>query len=172
MTRTALVMGLAACALSAGCVAVVDTKVVHDGYVRYLNPDALHHNPAFSQAVVVHGSNTTVYIGGQDAVDASGNIVGKGDIAAQAEQIAHNMEAALAAAGAKPDDVVKWTIYVVNGQNPGPAHAVFQKRWGERANPPIITMVYVSALAHPDFLMEMDAVAVIPECNDGDLEND
>jgi len=171
MKRTALVMGLATCAMFTGCVAVVDTKVVHDGYVRYLNPDGLHHNPAFSQAVVAHGTNTTVYIGGQDAVDAAGNIVGKGDIAAQAEQIAHNMEVALAAAGAKPTDVVKWTIYVVDGQNPGPAHAVFQKRWGQRANPPTITMVYVSALAHPDFLMEMDAVAVIPECNDEDMED-
>ncbi len=50
------------------------------GSVQHLNPDGLHKNPAFSQAVVVSGSVRAIYVGGQNAVDASGQIVGKGDI--------------------------------------------------------------------------------------------
>ena len=56
------------------------------GSVQHLNPDGLHKNQAFSQAVVASGNVRTVYVGGQNAVDASGNIVGKGDLKAQSEQ--------------------------------------------------------------------------------------
>ncbi len=56
------------------------------GSVRHLNPDGLHKNPAYSQAVVVNGNVKTVYVGGQNAVDAAGAVVGKGDIGAQTEQ--------------------------------------------------------------------------------------
>ena len=101
------------------------------GQVQYLNPDTLHKNPAFTNVVVVSRPAKTIYIGGQDAVDAAGNIIGKGDLKAQTEQILKNIQAALAAGGAQPEHVVKWNIYVVQG--------------------------------HPDFLAEMDAIAVVPE---------
>src|SRR5687768_16228570 len=57
------------------------------GSVRYINPDSLNNNPAFTNVVVVEGNVKTVHIGGQDAINASGEIVGKGDIVAQTEQI-------------------------------------------------------------------------------------
>jgi enamine deaminase RidA (YjgF/YER057c/UK114 family) len=58
------------------------------GSVKQLNPEGLHKNPAYySQAVVTTGSGRTVYVGGQNAVDASGKVVGRGDIGAQAQQI-------------------------------------------------------------------------------------
>jgi enamine deaminase RidA (YjgF/YER057c/UK114 family) len=69
------------------------------GSVQHLNPDGLHKNPAYSQAVVVTGNVTTVYVGGQNAVDASGKVVGKGDIKAQSEQVLENLGTALAAGG-------------------------------------------------------------------------
>jgi enamine deaminase RidA (YjgF/YER057c/UK114 family) len=72
-----------------------------DGRVEFLNPDGLPRNPAFSNVAVVSGSVRTIYIGGQDAVDAEGNIVGIGDIAAQTEQVLRNLRTALAAAGAR-----------------------------------------------------------------------
>ena len=50
------------------------------GVVQHLNPDGLHRNPAYSHAVLVSGGRKTLYVGGQNSVDASGNIVGKGDI--------------------------------------------------------------------------------------------
>jgi enamine deaminase RidA (YjgF/YER057c/UK114 family) len=55
--------------------------------VQLLNPEDLHKNPAYSQAVVTTGNIKTVYVGGQNAVNTSGEVIGKGDIAAQAEQI-------------------------------------------------------------------------------------
>ena len=133
------------------------------GQVQYLNPDTLHKNPAFTNVVVVSGRAKTIYIGGQDAVDASGNIVGKGDLKAQTEQILKNIQAALAAGGAQPEHVVKWNIYVVQGQSVQEGYAAFQSVWGNPPNPPVITVVFVASLGHPDFLAEMDAIAVVPE---------
>ena len=133
------------------------------GQVQYLNPDTLSKNPAFTNVVVVSGPAKTIYIGGQDAVDASGNIIGKGDLKAQTEQILKNIQAALAAGGAQPEHVVKWNIYVVQGQSVQEGYAAFQSVWGNLPNPPVITVVFVASLGHPDFLAEIDAIAVVPE---------
>lgn len=110
----------------------------------------------------MNGLAKTVYVGGQNAVDASGAVVGKGDLKAQTEQVFKNLQIALEAGGAKLENVVKWNIYVVEGQAIEPGFAVFQRVWGNRPNPPVITTVYVAKLANPDFLVEIDAVAVLP----------
>lgn len=133
------------------------------GYVSYLNPDGLHRNPAFSQVVVTGGRTRTVYVGGQNAVDAAGGIVGKGDMRAQAEQVATNLRVALASGDARVEHVVKWTVYVLHGQPLGPAMGAFQQVFGQLSNPPTISVVFVAGLVHPDFLLEVEAVAVIPE---------
>jgi enamine deaminase RidA (YjgF/YER057c/UK114 family) len=133
------------------------------GSVRYINPDSLNKNPAFTNVVVVEGNVRTVHIGGQDAVNASGEIVGKDDIVAQTEQVLANVRAALEAGGAGPEHIIKWNIYVVEGQSLQAGFAAFQNAWPQTPNPPAITGVFVSALAHPDFLVEMDAVAVVPQ---------
>jgi enamine deaminase RidA (YjgF/YER057c/UK114 family) len=133
------------------------------GAVQHLNPDALVKNPAFTNVVVVTGAVKTIYIGGQDAVDSTGAIVGKGDIAAQTEQIMQNVQAALEAAGARLEHVIKWNVYVVQGQPLQPGFEVFQRVWGHRPNPPAITGMFVAGLAHPDFLVEIDVVAVVPQ---------
>ena len=131
--------------------------------VQYLSPDGLHKNPAFSQAVVVTGAARTVYVGGQNGVDEDGEIVGKTDLAAQTERALNNMKVALAAGGANPTDIVKMTIYIVQGQDLAAGFAAFQKTWGMPANPPVISGLFVAALAHPDFLVEIDAIAVVAE---------
>ena len=69
------------------------------GQVQYIHPPALHYNPAFTNVVKVTGPAKTVYVGGQNALDQSGTIVGKGDIKKQTEQILTNIQVALAAAG-------------------------------------------------------------------------
>ena len=134
-----------------------------DGRVEFLNPDGLPRNPAFSNVAVVSGSVRTIYIGGQDAVDAEGKVVGKGDIAAQTEQVLRNLRTALAAAGAGPEHVVKWNVLIIEGQDFRAGYAAFQRVWGDRPNPPVITGAVVKGLAHPDFLVEMDAIAVVPD---------
>ena len=133
------------------------------GQVQYLNPDALNKNPAFTNVVVVTGPVKTVYVGGQDAVDASGTIIGKGDIKAQTEQVLKNIQAALAAGGAQLEHIIKWNLYVVQGQPLRAGFEGFQRFWGNRPNPPAISAMFVSGLAHPDFLVEMDAIAVVPQ---------
>ncbi len=133
------------------------------GSVRYIDPDSLNKNPAFTNVVVVEGNVKTVHIGGQDAINASGEIVGKGDIVAQTEQILANVRAALEAGGARPEHIIKWNLYVVEGQSLEAGFGAFQNAWPQRPNPPAITMAFVSGLAHPDFLVEMDAVAVVPQ---------
>jgi enamine deaminase RidA (YjgF/YER057c/UK114 family) len=134
-----------------------------NGHVQYINPPTLHINPAFTNVVQVTGSVKTIYIGGQNAVDTSGAIVGKGDFKAQSEQILKNIQAALAAGGAQLEHVVKWNMYIVQGQSLQEGFAAFQSVWGDRPNPPAISMAFVAGLAHPDFLAEIDAIAVVPE---------
>jgi len=133
------------------------------GQVGHINPDSLSKNPAFTQVVTVTGPAKTIYIGGQDAVDASGAIVGKGDVKAQVEQVFRNIQTALHASGAGLEHIVKWNIYIVQGQPLRPAFEVSRQVWGSRPNPPAITVMFVAGLANPDFLVEMDAIAVVPE---------
>ncbi len=87
------------------------------GEVAHLNPETLHTNPAFTQVITVTGPARTIYIGGQDAVDAQGKIVGKGDLAAQTHQVLRNLRTALAAASARPEHIIKWNVYLVQGQS-------------------------------------------------------
>ena len=128
--------------------------------ITHVNPEAMHSNPAFSQAVVVEGAARTIYVGGQNAVDADGRVVGAGDLAAQTEQVFKNLEMVLAASGAALHDVVKWTIFIVQGQDLRPGFGVYQRVWGTSARPPAISAAFVAGLANPDFLVEIEAIAV------------
>ena len=132
------------------------------GSVHYLNPDGLSKNRAFTQAVAVVGPVTMLYIGTQNAVDGSGAIVGRGDIAAQTEQTLQNVQLCLEAAAAGPAHIVLWSIYILQGQPLQPAFAVFQRWWDDRANPPANTVLFVPGMAHPDFLIGIEAIAAIP----------
>jgi enamine deaminase RidA (YjgF/YER057c/UK114 family) len=133
------------------------------GEVAYINPEGLFKNPAYSQVVVTKGALKTVYIGGQNATNKEGKVVGKADLKAQAVQTLNNLKIALTAGGASLANVIKWNVYIVEGQDARVAFQALQEDLKEMPHPPIITGVYVAALAQPDFLLEMDAVAVVPE---------
>jgi enamine deaminase RidA (YjgF/YER057c/UK114 family) len=141
---------------------MTQASTASSGRVEFLNPRGLNQNPAFSNVAVVSGNVRTVYIGGQDAIDAEGNIVGIGDIATQTEQVLLNLRTALEAAGARPEHVVKWNVLILDGEDFATGYAAFQRVWGDQPNPPVITAAVVKGLAHPDFLVEMDAIAVVP----------
>jgi enamine deaminase RidA (YjgF/YER057c/UK114 family) len=118
-------------------------------------------NPAFSQVVVSAGART-VYISGQVSIDEQGAVVGAGDLSAQTTQVMRNLGLALTAAGASYADIVKITTYVVNYRPEhrpiiGQARAAFFKDMP----PPASTLVGVSALAMPEWLIEIEAIAVI-----------
>src|SRR3989442_2000630 len=100
------------------------------GRVEHINPDGLAVNPAFTHVVTVTGPVKTVYIGAQNAVDGNRNIVGKGDIGAQTEQILRNIDVCLAAAGANKENLISWNIYVAEGNDIRPAFEAGMRWWG------------------------------------------
>ncbi|MBK8900583.1 MAG: RidA family protein [Anaerolineaceae bacterium] len=128
--------------------------------ITRLNPDTLAKNPAFSQIAVVEPPTQLIFVGGQNSVNAAGGIVGE-DIASQTRQTLDNVVAALEAAGATLRDVVKMTIYVVQGQNMQDGYAAISRYTELGTDPPTISVIVVAGLANPNFLIEMDAVAAI-----------
>jgi enamine deaminase RidA (YjgF/YER057c/UK114 family) len=118
-------------------------------------------NPAYSHVVIASGTRT-IYTAGQVPVDARGTLVGAGDLAAQTVQATRNVGLALAAAGASYSDIVKITTYVVN-YRPEHRAVIAQARAPFFANGalPASTLVGVAALALPEWLVEIEAVAVV-----------
>lgn len=132
------------------------------GKIEHINPAKMMQSPAFSQIITTTGNGKTIYIGGQNAVNAKGELIGKGDIQAQTKQIMENFKIGLEACGASFENLIKLNIYIVQGQS---ALAGFQAAQPFLAGlkPPIITGIFVSGLAHPDYLVEVEGIAFIPE---------
>jgi enamine deaminase RidA (YjgF/YER057c/UK114 family) len=121
------------------------SKRVVDGHVLY------------SHVVVVEGKRT-IFISGQLARDRHGNTVGKGDMRAQLRQVGENIKAALEAAGATLDDLVKTTTYVTDIEEYF-KHVDVRMEYLRAL--PTSTTVEVRRLAHPDFLVEVEAIAIV-----------
>jgi enamine deaminase RidA (YjgF/YER057c/UK114 family) len=132
------------------------------GSVEYINPEGMHKNPAFTQVVVATNPVKTVYIGMQNSVSPQGEIIGKGDIAAQTKQTLKNVETCLKAAGAGPEHLVMWTIYLQHGEPIERAVEAGMHWWGDRPNPPANNVFFVPAFTPADFLVGIEAIAVVP----------
>jgi 2-iminobutanoate/2-iminopropanoate deaminase len=126
--------------------------------ITHINPDGLHKNPAFSQAVLVDGGGKTLYIGGQNGILPDGKLAGQ-TLGSQTEQALKNIITILESIGASQKNVVKQTIYVAKGQDIKEGYAATQKTWGNF--PTAITFVFVEGLGVAGALVEIDAVAVI-----------
>ena len=129
--------------------------------IEYPRAEGLLHNPAFSQVVVASGTRT-IYTAGQVSIDERGGLVGASDLAAQTAQAMRNVGLALASARAGYADIVKITTYVVN-YKPEYRAIISKARSPFFANrtPPASTLVGVTALALPEWLVEIEAVAVV-----------
>lgn len=127
----------------------------------HLNPDTLARPNGFVHVVRSSGRDT-VLVSGQVAYDAEGAIVGRGDLALQSRQVYENLRKALAAVGATMDDLVKTTLFV-RDLDPEKARIVRTARAPFLAPDrlPASTMVGVSSLAHPDLLLEVEAIAMV-----------
>lgn len=134
-----------------------------DKPIQFFNPEELSRNPAFSQAVVTRGGGQTIYIGGQNAVNAKNELIGKNDLEAQTGQVMKNIGIALKACGADFSHIVKWSIYIVQGQNLLTAFQASQKFVGHLKDRAAVTGMFVSALANPDYLIEIEAIAFLPD---------
>jgi enamine deaminase RidA (YjgF/YER057c/UK114 family) len=128
---------------------------------NHINPPGLSTPTGYTHVVTSTGGRT-VYISGQVPVNAAGEVVGQGDLAAQARQVYENIRVALASAGATFADVVKQTTYIVN-YNPDHRAAIGEVRRAAfgTENPPASTLVGVQALARPEFMIEVEVVAVV-----------
>jgi enamine deaminase RidA (YjgF/YER057c/UK114 family) len=124
-----------------------------------INPEDLTTPLTYTQVVVATGSRL-VFVAGQEPEDAHGNLVGRGDLAVQARQVFANLGRALAAGGARPDQVTRITIYVAH-YTPEHLPVIEEGRvalFGDHK--PADTLVGVAALSRPDFLIEVEAIAV------------
>jgi enamine deaminase RidA (YjgF/YER057c/UK114 family) len=130
--------------------------------IRHVNPPELGTAPGYSQVVEVR-SGRIVFIAGQTALDAVGNVVGPGDIAAQATQVFHNLGVALRAVGGTARNLVKLTVFLRDMSDLA-AYRMARNRFFATVTPPAapaVTLVEVSRLYGSDFLIEIEAVAAL-----------
>ncbi len=128
---------------------------------QFINPPALNPTNGFTH-VVTAPAGKTVYVSGQVSVNEKAEVVGKGDFRAQVERTFENLGVTLAAAGATFRDVVKVTYFVV-GLKPEHVAQVreVRRKYLDADHPPASTLVGVEALVVPDWLIEIELVAVV-----------
>ena len=138
--------------------------MAQDSNFRLFNPEGLSKPTryGYSHLGEVRGGRT-VYISGQIALDASGNLVGKGDLHAQTKQVFENLKIALAAAGATFNDVIKINTYCADSVDDTGIGLILEvrSRYLNQQNPPASTFVIVRRLVRPEWLIEVEAVAVV-----------
>jgi len=108
---------------------------------------------------------TLIYLAGQVSSDASGKLVGEGNFEAQAEQVFANVKIAVEAAGGTMADIVKMNIYLVAevGQDEVPKMRAIRDRYVNKEKPPASTLVVVTRLARPGWLIEIEAIAALDD---------
>jgi len=126
---------------------------------QLLIPNTMPKSLGYSQLAVVTGG-TIVFVSGQVALDKSGNVVGKGDFRAQVQQVFENLKAAVEAAGGAFDDVIKLNSYFLDLSHL-PQFRDVRDKYVNLTNPPASTAVQVPRLFRPEFLVEIEAVAVV-----------
>ncbi len=131
---------------------------------EFLSPKGLSPTHGYSQVVIVAPGSKLVFLSGQVSDNAEGQALGKGDLKAQTERAFENLKTALSAAGSSFDHVIKITYYVKD-YNPEFLAVLreVRSRYVSKASPPASTLVGVASLFEPDYLIEMEAVAVVPE---------
>lgn len=126
-----------------------------------LNPETLNRPAAYTQVVTAEGGRL-VFLAGQTPINLQGEVVGAGDLRAQARQVYENISKALAAAGASYADVVKMTAYVVNyNQEARGVIGEVRREFVGEADLPAHTLLGIQSLARPEFLIEVDTIAVV-----------
>jgi enamine deaminase RidA (YjgF/YER057c/UK114 family) len=128
--------------------------------LKCINPDGLPAPLSYSHVVVATGGRL-VFVAGQVAEDSEGNLVGPGDMTVQARQVFANIGRALTAVGAVPQQVTKLTIFVANYRREHLAMIEEGRMALFGDHKPTDTLVGVAALSRPDYLLEVDAIAVI-----------
>lgn len=129
---------------------------------EFFSPQALPPPVGYSQIAKIN-KGALVYIAGQVASDAAGKLVGEGNFEAQVEQVFRNLKAAVEASGGTMADIVKTNNYIVADveANELPKFRAIRDRYLNTESPPASTLVYVSRLARPGWLIEIEAIAAV-----------
>jgi 2-iminobutanoate/2-iminopropanoate deaminase len=125
---------------------------------RVLKPETIRANGSYSPGWEVSGGSL-IYVAGQLPLDANGQIVAKGDVAGQARQVFANIGTVLAESGGSLSDVIKLTIFLADIGNRDVVNQVRTEMFAEPY--PASTQVAVAALVHPDWMVEIEAVAFL-----------
>jgi enamine deaminase RidA (YjgF/YER057c/UK114 family) len=128
--------------------------------VEHINPEGMHKSRAFSQGIVVPAGARTLIIGGQNGVDETGNVVSN-DLAGQTAKAVDNLIKVLEAAGGTLDDLVRVGLYIKGEGDIKPGFEAWMARAGQITNPPTVAVIRVLGFANPDFLIEIEATAVL-----------
>jgi enamine deaminase RidA (YjgF/YER057c/UK114 family) len=133
--------------------------------ITRLRPDGLVHSPAFTHVAVVPPGATTIHVGGQNAVDAEGVLVGGDDVAAQTRRVMENLRCALAAAGASVHDLVSVVVVILDTADLAAAYPAAAA--GLEGAAPLVQVVRVAGLSVPGALLEVSAVAAVTAATAG-----
>ena len=129
--------------------------------LRFSNPPGMSSPPTYSHVVEVNGPHRTIYLAGQTGADASGTVAA--DFRAQAVQVMENIKTALASVGGAFEHVVKLTSYLTNIEaNAAVYREVRASYFPNKAALPASTLLQISRLANPAYLVEIDVIAVLP----------
>ena len=129
---------------------------------EFFSPATLPPPVGYSHIAKV-SKGTLIYLAGQVSSDASGKLVGEGNFEAQVEQVFGNLKLALEAAGATMANIVKMNLVAEVDQAEVPKLRAIRDRYVDVAKPPASTLVVVTRLARPGWLIEIEAVAAIDE---------
>ena len=130
--------------------------------ITRINPPELGAPPGYSQIVEV-SANRIIFIAGQTALDRDGNLIGKNDFSTQATQVFRNLAIALQASGCTAANLVKLTVFLTDMGNLG-LYREARNRFFASVTPPAapaVTLVEVSKLYGPDFMIEIEAIAAV-----------
>lgn len=127
--------------------------------ITVVQPDTVHDTKAFAYSHAARMGDL-IFVAGQVAIDRSGNLVGKGDIRAQVAQVFENLKAVLEAAGSGLDKVGKVTVFTTDLKYRPIIHEMRSKVFAEAGTLPASTLAVVTSLANPDWLVEIEAVAL------------
>jgi len=131
----------------------------HESVIRFVNPDSISKPFGYSHVAEVTNARM-IYISGQVALDQAGNLVGEGDMRAQAQQVFANLRAALEAVGADFNNVVKLNFYLLDISQVQAIREV-RDQYVNTQRPPTSTAVEVRRLFREDILIEVEAVAAL-----------
>ena len=131
--------------------------------VKFINPSSSSTPRSYSQAAIIDlGNCKMIIISGQTALDAQGNLIGKGDMAKQTEQVFLNIKKIVTDLGGTMDNIVKTGIFLVDASQMQ-AFRDTRNKFINLKNPPTSTLIHVNDLFSDDILLEIEATAIIPK---------